>query len=167
MNIKNGRVGWKDLVSTPTKGTVLIVDDDAEIRRSLQRLVTHLGYSAQTASSSEEADNWLTLQRFMVCILDIELPRMNGVEFLDWALRRDPEMAVLMLTGMDVPEIAIECIDGGARTYLVKPVEVDFLRLALRDALAMRGILVERNDLVSRDIESHVEVPCSTGSNHV
>ncbi len=88
----------------------------------------------------------------MVCILDIELPRMSGVEFLDWALRRDPEMAVLMLTGMDVPEIAIECINGGARTYLVKPVEVDFLRLALRDALAFRRILVERNDLVSRGI---------------
>jgi two-component system C4-dicarboxylate transport response regulator DctD len=146
------RLGWKDLVSAPTSGTVLIVDDDAEVRKSLQRLVTRLGYSVTTVASAEEADNWLTQQRFMVCILDIELPRMSGVEFLDWALRRDPEMAVLMLTGMDVPEIAIECIDGGARTYLVKPVEVDFLRLALRDALAFRRILVERNDLVSRGI---------------
>ena len=40
---------------------------------------------------------------------------MNGVEFLNWALRRDPEMAVLMLTGLDLPDIAIECMDGGGR----------------------------------------------------
>ncbi len=152
MSMARSRLGWKDLVSTPASGTVLIVDDDAEVRKSLQRLVTRLGYSVTTAASAEEADNWLTQQRFMVCILDIELPRMSGIEFLDWALRRDPEMAVLMLTGMDVPEIAIECIDGGARTYLVKPVEADFLRLALRDALAFRRILVERNDLVSRGV---------------
>ena len=66
------------------------------------------------------------------------------------ALSRDPEMAVIMLTGLDIPEVAIECMDQGARTYLVKPIEVDFLRLALRDALGLRRVLVERNDLASR-----------------
>ncbi len=147
MGSTHGRLGWKDLASTPPSGTVLIVDDEAEIRRSLQRLVTQLGYSVHTASSAEEADAWLAQQRFAVCLLDIQLPRMNGVEFLSWALSRDPEMAVIMLTGLDLPEVAIECIDHGARTYLVKPVEVDFLRLALRDALAVRHVLVERNDL--------------------
>ena len=159
MSRTHGRLGWKDLARTPPSGTVLIVDDEAEIRRGLQRLVARLGYSVHTASSAGEADARLTQQRFAVCILDIRLPRMNGVEFLDWALRRDPEMAVIMLTGLDLPELAIECIDGGARTYLVKPVEADFLRLALRDARATRGLLVERNDLVSRGIvqrqESH------------
>ena len=71
----------------------------------------------------------------------------EGVEFLGWALTRDPEMAIIMLTGLDIPEVAIECIDDGARNYLVKPVETEFLRLALRDALAMRKVLVERNQL--------------------
>ena len=83
-------------------------------------------------------------------MLDIELPRMKGVEFLSWAVSRDPEMAVIMMTGLDMPEVAIECIDHGARTYLVKPVAVEFLRLALRDALAMRRVLVDRNDLAER-----------------
>ena len=157
MNTTHGQLGWKDLARTPASGTVLIVDDDAEIRRSLQRLVTRLGYSVRTASSAEEADMWLTQQRFAVCILDIELPRMKGVEFLDWALGRDPVMAVIMLTGLDLPELAIECLNGGASTYLVKPVEADFLRLALRDALATRRLLVERNDLVGRAIVQHQE----------
>ncbi len=143
----NGRKGWKDvLAQAPSAGRVLVVDDEAEVRRSLQRLVTGFGHAVRSAASSEEADNWLNAERFDVCLLDIELPRMKGVEFLGWALRRDPEMAVIMLTGLDDPALAIECIDAGARTYLVKPVEADFLRLALRDALAVRRILLERND---------------------
>ncbi len=142
------RIGWKDvLAAAPERGRVLVVDDEVEVRRGLQRLVTRFGYSVRVAASAEEADNWLNSERFDVCLLDIELPRMNGVEFLGWALTRDPEMAVIMLTGLDLPEVAIECIDEGARTYLVKPVEADFLRLALRDALAVRRVLVERNDL--------------------
>ena len=142
------RIGWKDvLAAAPERGRVLVVDDEVEIRHGLQRLITRFGYSVRVAASAEEADNWLNSERFDICLLDIELPRMNGVEFLGWALTRDPEMAVIMLTGLDLPEVAIECIDEGARTYLVKPVEADFLRLALRDAVAVRRVLVERNDL--------------------
>ena len=129
------------------RARILIVDDEIEVRRGLQRLVTRFGYSVRTAASAEEADQWLNNERFDACLLDIELPRMKGVEFLGWALSRDPELAVIMLTGLDLPEVAIECLDAGARTYLVKPVEADFLRLALRDAVAMRRVLVERNDL--------------------
>jgi len=144
----SNRIGWKDvLAAAPERGRVLVVDDEIDVRRGLQRLITRFGYSVRVAASAEEADRWLHSERFDICMLDIELPRMKGVEFLSWALGRDPEMAVIMLTGLDLPEVAIECIDLGARTYLVKPVEADFLRLALRDAMAMRRILVERNDL--------------------
>lgn len=147
----DNRRGWTQAIAeAPARARILVVDDEVEIRRSLQRLVTRFGYTVKSAASAEEADQWLSSERFDVLLLDIELPRMKGVEFLSWALSRDPEMAVIMLTGLDLPEVAIECIDQGARTYLVKPVEADFLRLALRDALAMRSVLVERNDLVSR-----------------
>ncbi len=147
----NKRRGWQDAIAAaPARARILVVDDEAEVRKSLQRLVTRFGYTAKSAASAEEADRLLGQERFDVMLLDIELPRMKGVEFLNWALKRDPELAVIMLTGLDLPEVAIECLDSGARTYLVKPVEVEFLRLALRDALAMRRILVERNDLLER-----------------
>jgi len=137
------------LAESPESAKVLVVDDELEIRRSLQKLVTRFGHSVRTAASAEEADQWLSSERFDLCLLDIELPKMKGVEFLSQALSRDPEMAVIMLTGLDVPEVAIECIDHGARTYLLKPVEMEFLRLAVRDALAMHQVLVERNQLAS------------------
>jgi DNA-binding NtrC family response regulator len=142
------RLGWTDvLAQAPRVAKVLVVDDEAHIRESLKRLVTHFGYEVKTAASAEEADHWMSSLRFDVILLDIELPRMKGVEFLSWALEKDPEQAVIMLTGLDDPDLALECIDKGARTYLVKPVEADFLRYALRDALAVRNILLERNDL--------------------
>ena len=145
------RVGWAELpYLAPSKATILVVDDDPGIRKSLQRALVELGHQVRTASSAEEADQWLSSQRFEVALLDIDLPRMSGVEFLSWALTRDPEMAVIMLTGLDLPKVAIECLDHGARTYLTKPVEAPFLRLALRDALAMRALLIERNDLAAR-----------------
>lgn len=142
------RKGWPDVIAeAPAKARILVVDDEVEVRRSLHRLVTRMGHMARAAASAEEADEWLANESFDICLLDIELPRMSGTEFLSWALKRDPEMAVIMLTGLDSPEIAVQCIDAGARTYLVKPVESEFLALALRDALAVRKVLVERNDL--------------------
>ena len=139
-------LSFKDLPrSTPKGARVLIVEDNEEVRRSLEKLVRSLGYEVRSARSAEEADHWLSAERFEAMLLDIELPRMKGTEFLAWALDRDGEMAVIMLTGLDDPAIAIECIEGGARTYLVKPVEAEFLRLGLRDALAVRSLLVERN----------------------
>jgi DNA-binding NtrC family response regulator len=142
------RFGWREVLArTPRGANVLVVDDEAEVRRALGELITHFGYDVRSAASAEEADHWLSAQRYDVCLLDIELPRMKGLEFLGWALSRDPEMAVIMLTGLDLPEVAVECIEQGARTYLVKPVEAEFLRLAIQDALAMRSLLVERNEL--------------------
>ena len=144
------RRGWMSaLVESPECAKVLIVDDELQIRRSLQKLMTRFGHDVRTEASAEEADQWLSSERFDLCLLDIELPKMKGVEFLSQALSRDPEMAVIMLTGLDLPEVAIECIDQGARTYLLKPVEAEFLRLAVRDALAMHKVLVERNGLVA------------------
>jgi DNA-binding NtrC family response regulator len=144
-------LGWPDVLNqAPSKAEVLVVDDEAHIRESLKRLVGHFGHTVKTAASAEEADHWLSSQRFDLILLDIELPRMKGVEFLSWVLEKDPEQAVVMLTGLDDPDLAIECLDKGARTYLVKPIEAEFLRLSLRDALAMRQILIERNDAAGR-----------------
>ncbi len=146
MTDSDQRTGWRSLISrAPASARVLIVDDDHHVRKSLERLVTSLGHEVRAAASAEEADHWLGAERFEAMFLDVELPRMKGVEFLSWALDRDPQLAILMLTGLDDSDLAVECLEQGARTFLVKPPEPEFLRLALRDALAMRQLLIERN----------------------
>jgi DNA-binding NtrC family response regulator len=139
-------LGWKDFSGlAPRSARVLVVDDDAGVRKSLERVLAIFGYETRSAPNAEQADHWLGAERFDAMLLDIELPGMKGVEFLPRAFARDPELAVLMLTGLDDPELAVRCLEKGARTYLVKPIETELLRLALRDALAVRRLLQERN----------------------
>lgn len=136
--------GWlAALDRAPTRADVLVVDDDPRLTRALSTLLEREGYVVSTAASSEEADIHLSQRGYDLCLLDIQLPGMRGNEYLAWALRRHPEMAVIMLTAIDDPDMALDCIDGGARTYLVKPVDERFLLRAIRDALAMRRLLLE------------------------
>ncbi len=152
MRRDSDQVGWPLIASNPSTGaSILVVDDDPVIARLLLRSLSRLRYTVRTVASAEEANEVLSAKRFDLMLLDVELPRMSGVEFLEWALRRDPEMAVIMLTGVDSPDPALECLDRGARTYFVKPIEPDFLHRGIRDALSVRRILVERNELVRAD----------------
>ena len=142
------RVGWKQLIkNAPTEAEILVVEDDPNLRKLTASTVQGMGFSVRTASSAEEADNWMGSMTFDLVLLDIELPRMNGVEFLDWALTKQPDLSVIMLTGLNDPELALRCLDHGARTYLVKPFDLDFLERCVRDALITRNLLIERNGL--------------------
>lgn len=144
-------LGWRDLSgAAPARARVLVVDDDPNIRRTVSAAVAQMGHEVKTAASAEEADRWLQVETADLVLLDIDLPRMNGVELLQWILRRQPDLAVIMLTGIDDPEVALECIDHGARTYLVKPPELDFLTRAVKDALAVGALLRERNRLAAQ-----------------
>lgn len=131
----------------PGRASVLLTDDDPDVLGSLGRLLAQLGHGVQKARSAEEADLWLSSQRFDLMLLDIEMPGMSGLEFLPWALKRDGEMPVIMLTGVRDAEVALRCLESGARNYLVKPPDLPFLQLAVTDALAVRQLLTERNRL--------------------
>src|SRR6266568_4915584 len=91
--------------------TVLVVDDEDGIRQALKRLAEH----------HPEA---------MLC--DIRMPETSGVELLPKVLARDPDLAVLMLTAIDEPRTAIECLKLGAYDYLIKPVDLEELELSLQ-----------------------------------
>ena len=143
-------MSWADVLETaPESARILVVEDEEAVRTSLVRLLERHGHEVRGAASAEEGDDWLASESFDLLLLDIQLPRMRGVEYLSWALERDPELAVIMLTGLDDPDLALECLDRGARTYLVKPVEEGFLKAAIRDALGVRRLLVERNRAAS------------------
>jgi DNA-binding NtrC family response regulator len=75
------------------------------------------------------------------------MPEMSGVELLPKVLARDPDIAVLMLTAIDEPRTAIECLKLGAFDYLIKPVDLEELELALQHALRKRQLEVDRREL--------------------
>src|SRR2546428_854305 len=134
-----------DAKAAPT--TVLVVDDEDGIRQALDRFLTRLGYRVlQAASGAEALDRQATGQPEAM-LSDVRMPNMTGVERVPKALAQDSDLAVIMLTAIDEPRTAIECLKLGAYDYLIKPVDLDELEMSLQGALRQRQLEVERRAL--------------------
>src|SRR5256884_1939273 len=127
--------------------TVLVVDDEDGIRQALTRFLTRLGYDVQAASNAKEALQLLPAHHPQAMLCDIRMPETSGVELLPKVLAQDPDLAVLMLTAIDEPRTAIECLKLGAYDYLIKPVDLEELELSLQHALRQRQLEVDRREL--------------------
>src|SRR6266516_2982253 len=75
------------------------------------------------------------------------MPNMTGVELVPKALAQDSDLAVIMLTAIDEPRTAIECMKLGAYDYLIKPVDLDELEMSLQGALRLRQLEIDRRQL--------------------
>src|SRR5881628_2221506 len=127
--------------------TVLVVDDEDGIRQALTRFLSRLGYHVQAASNASEVLQRLAEHHPEAMLCDIRMPETSGVELLPKVLARDPDLAVLMLTAIDEPRTAIECLKLGAYDYLIKPVDLEELELSLQHALRQRQLEVDRREL--------------------
>jgi len=135
--------------STPPaeRTTVLVVDDEEGIRKALERFLTRLGYQVVVAANATEAMERLAADRPQTMLCDIRMPDTSGVELLPKVLAQDPDLAVIMLTAIDEPRTAIECLKLGAYDYLIKPVDLEELELSLQHALRQRQLELDRRQL--------------------
>src|SRR5438105_15148612 len=127
--------------------TVLVVDDEDGIRQALTRFLTRLGYEVQAAANAAEALQLLPAHHPQAMLCDIRMPETSGVELLPKVLALDPDLAVLMLTAIDEPRTAIECLKLGAYDYLIKPVDLDELEMSLQSGLRQRQLEIDRREL--------------------
>jgi DNA-binding NtrC family response regulator len=128
---------------------VLVVDDEKNMRRSLQIMLGDEGYVVRAAESAEEALKLLATEEFFMVITDARLGGMTGYEFLTKIKNQWPEMPSLMITAFATPKLAVEAIKAGAMDYLAKPFEPEELFHAvarcgeryrlLRDNAALRS----------------------------
>ncbi len=134
----------------------LIVDDDAQVRHVLSRVIQTHGLSAVEASSGADALAVLAREGDIpVCISDIYMPEMDGVTFLREAVSRYPDMAVIMLTGVAEVNTAVECLKLGALDYISKPVMVEEVRARLDKALEKRDLILQ-NRFYQQNLETRV-----------
>ena len=103
--------------------TILIVDDEKHLRRSLSYILQKEHYCVETATSAEEALKCLKLHEYDLMFLDLNLPGMGGIDLLVEVHKDYPRMPVLILTAYAALESAIRAIRLGARDYLIKPAE--------------------------------------------
>ncbi|MGH7672925.1 MAG: response regulator [Gemmatimonadales bacterium] len=133
--------------SSGDRTTVLVVDDEDGIRQALERFLTRLGYQVSPAANASEALERLATDHPQAMLCDIRMPHTTGVELLPKALAIDPDLAVVMLTAIDEPRTAVECLKLGAYDYLIKPVDLDELELSLQHALRQRQMEIDRREL--------------------
>ncbi len=102
---------------------ILVVDDEEVLRLTLKTRLRSAGFQVDVAADGREALEKLKKDAFDAVLLDINMPRMNGIEALDHIAESYPKTDVVMLTGFADFTTAIECLKKGARDYLVKPIE--------------------------------------------
>jgi DNA-binding NtrC family response regulator len=129
------------------KGSILVIDDEQEIRESLEQLLKLEGYQADTAASAQEGLRKIEGGVFDLALLDISLPDGNGLEVLKSIKRETPETGVIMITAYDSSQMAFQASKEGAESYITKPWDNDKLLLEIRNALDKSRLQVENVQL--------------------
>ena len=125
-------------VPPEARAHVLVVDDDARLRRLLSRYLGDNGFLVATACSAADARARLASLAFDVMVLDVMMPGESGVDFAR-SLRSGGDLPILMLTAMDAAEERIAGLESGVDDYLAKPFEPRELALRLRAILRRSG----------------------------
>jgi cyclic di-GMP phosphodiesterase len=113
---------------------VLIVDDEAAVRKALAVVMTEEGMACKTAAGAKEALAILEEEPQDAVIADLHMPNASGMQLLAWVRHRYPKLAFLMATGTDDVRVGVEAMRQGADDYLIKPLQVDAVRASLERA---------------------------------
>ena len=117
---------------------ILLAEDDEVLADGLQRTLRQAGYAVDHVTNGSDADTALTIKTFDLLILDLGLPRMNGLDVLKRLRSRKSQMPVLILTAADSTEQRVRGLDLGADDFMAKPFSLDELEARIR-ALIRRG----------------------------
>lgn len=133
---------------------VLVVDDEKNMRLSLQDMLMADRYAVKIVEGAEEAMLLLERETFLLVITDVRLGGMNGMDFMKRALQRWPDLPFLMITAYATPRTAVEAIKAGATDYLPKPFAPEELLHAVRLCADRHRLAQENATLRARAVES-------------
>ncbi|MGH9501132.1 MAG: sigma-54-dependent transcriptional regulator [Terriglobales bacterium] len=126
---------------------ILIVDDEASIRRSLKGVLEDEGYAALQAESGESCLEAVRKQAFDVVLLDIWLPGIDGLETLEKIRELDNPPEVIMISGHGTIETAVKATKLGAYDFLEKPLSIDKTLILIKNAIDAKRLRAENRDL--------------------
>ncbi len=129
------------------KGSILIIDDEQEIRESLEELLAMEGYRPESAATGGEGLKKIEGGIYDLVLLDINLPDRSGMEILKDIKRDNADVGVVMITAHDSSQLAFQASKEGAESYVTKPWDNDKLMLEVRNALDKSRLQVENVQL--------------------
>jgi two-component system nitrogen regulation response regulator NtrX len=132
------------------EGSVLVIDDEEGVRESLRQLLDYEGYRVVVAGNADQALSKFREEAPDVVLLDIKMPRVDGLEALSKIRGLDPDAVVVMISGHGSVAAAVDAVKRGAYDFLEKPLDRDRVLTTLGNALAARRLLQENRRLKSR-----------------
>jgi DNA-binding NtrC family response regulator len=117
---------------------ILVIDDEAAIRESLDVLLTLEGYTVKMAEDGEEGLRTLDQESFDLVLLDLALPGQSGMELLPQIKERQPSLPVIMITAYGTVDNVVEAVRAGAENFVQKPWDNEKLLADIRSAVARR-----------------------------
>lgn len=136
---------------------ILIVDDEKSIRNTLKEILEYEKYKVEEAEDGAKGYDMIMNNHYDVVLLDIKMPKMDGIEVLEKASAENPDTPFIMISGHGTLETAVECVKKGAYDYLQKPPDLNRLLITVRNALDKSNLITETKVLKrkvskSRDI---------------
>jgi PAS domain S-box-containing protein len=126
------------------RGKILVVDDEPNVRRTLSLFLSRRGYQVHTAADGEEAvkhvEHALNTQPYDVVLMDLMLPKIDGVSAISMIAARDPSARIVVVTGITTPEKITEALECGALFSFTKPLPFPSL------ARVVDGLVAERRE---------------------
>src|SRR5256884_299733 len=131
-------IARRNLIEMPSSatGSILIIDDEAGIRESLQTLLELEGYDVETAANGEQGIARLGERSFDLVLLDLALPDRNGIDLLAEIRAHAPQRSVIMITAYGTVENAVKAMQAGAANFVQKPWDNEKLLADVRAAVA-------------------------------
>jgi DNA-binding NtrC family response regulator len=120
---------------TKNKYRILIVEDDENIRKTMENILQQKGYETDTAKTGSEAEQKTKTKFYNLALLDIKLPDMDGTKLLTKVHETTPKMMKIMVTGYPSLENAMEALNQGADAYVIKPVKPEKLLALIEEKL--------------------------------
>ena len=125
---------------------ILVIDDEAAIRRILREILEHEKYNVDDAASAVDSLPLVKENEYDAILCDIKMPQMDGIEFLEEA-RKISDAPIIMISGHGTIDTAVEAIKKGAFDYISKPPELNRLLITLRNALDKSKLMTETKAL--------------------
>src|ERR1700756_5566455 len=145
-----------------SKGSILVVDDESEIREGLEILLTSEGYGVSSAETGESGLAQLEQHPFDLLLLDVSLPDRNGLDILKEIHRRDPQLSIVLITAYGSIEMARAAFKNGAMDYITKPWSNDELLAQVAQAVESRR-LRDENVQLKRALKQRFNFPNIVG----
>lgn len=141
-----------------TNATILVVEDEADIRTGLCRMLSRVGYEVEGVGTGTDAVRRLGQEVFDAVITDLRIPGPSGLEVLKKLKETSPESVGIVITGYGTVESAVESMKLGAYDYISKPFDLEKVKVVIRNALEQSNLITQNSYLKQKmDTEWQVE----------